>query len=108
MAVAWLAAEPAPVARQVTARLASATAGAAANRPANPRGRSSSPIAANATTRVPPMRALMAMIRIGFTRFCFHLGNAQLPRRYPAGPREGRYCERERWAPRDDGSAPRP
>jgi hypothetical protein len=42
-------------------------------------------MAANATTKVPPMSALMAMIRIGLIDICFHGGNAQIHGQYPAG-----------------------
>jgi hypothetical protein len=67
MAVAWLVAEPVPDAMLVTARLATATEGAAAKMPARPRGRRNSPTAAKAQTTVPPAIAFAARIRIGLT-----------------------------------------
>ena len=69
IAVSWLAAEPGPVTSTVTARLASAPDEAAAKIPARPRGRMSCPIAANATTSVPPAIALMATMSSGLTCF---------------------------------------
>src|SRR5438270_9085675 len=61
------AASPLPFVKAVTARLATATAGAAENRPENSLGSTASPTNENATTTVPPANAFRHTIQRSLT-----------------------------------------